>query len=286
MFTQALLSVFIGHSAGLLTRQVPFSDAATEQDVGHIFENAMDWHPVYSGTKVAYFCPGMPNKTVYGTKAHQDWNKDISLAGYGTIKAREYGLQKDLPHQKFALAIHQVNSNGAEWDPVARKLADHDWHVLVPNWSSNPKTDPIQCVGPTGWSQWKLFQGSFRSNLDDILKLYKKDKFDALLGFSWGGWVAGMRALYRPETVERLVLVAPAFLEEEELANYSASRVSTAVFWGEDDRWVPFQNTKFVRRAFGQPKEFEQEPGDHCIHPVWENKIVKFVLNEEDTKKA
>lgn len=281
MLTQVLVSVLIGHSAGLLTRQAPGSTIARmDENMEHVLEHDMDWHPVYSGKDIAYFCPGQPNKTVYGTRATQVWNRNIDLAGYGQIKAREYGRQNQLPHQKFALAIHQVNSDGAEWEPVALLLAQNDWHVLVPNWSSNPKTDPNQCVGPTGWSQWKLFEGAFKQNLDNILNQFKHDQFDALLGFSWGGWVAGMRALHQPETVKRLVLVAPAFLEEEELSPtvLQNCRVPTALFWGEDDRWVSFKNSKFVRHAFGRVQEFVREPGDHCIHPAWESQIADFAM--------
>jgi pimeloyl-ACP methyl ester carboxylesterase len=341
--------------------------------------------------------PNMQGLTIYGRQAAPP-NKSMELS-IGKVWAREYGVG----NSKFAVALHSVYSTGSEWQPVGEQLAERGWYFLIPNWSGNKITDPALCYEEQGeWPRWQKQAPVYAALLDEILDQTGYKKFDALLGFSWGGWIATMRAARYPQTVGKLVLVAPAFLEEDSalspnFAGYIPSGTSgkelakmgnpkvylnklcanvfgkggraaldtevingslrlgihglaknptvkppawgekngaivackkaddcigdhrwaravtskynhkwpsspeefsgcdkqcdqvvcameppsiaarTAIFWGEQDSCVDFENTKWFRTIFKHEEKFYHESGKHCVHPNYESRIVAWV---------
>lgn len=276
LIQQALGIAMVPRKNGLVDRRARNQSLQKRTTSGLSFKDlaAGGALPVHVDGGRDYFCPQPKDHDVYNRTAAHEPTVTIKLSrGFGTIKAREYGQKGG----KFAVVIHQVYSNGGEWEPIALKLAAKHWYVLQPIWTGNPKTDPVQCVGPTGWSRWRCYPHVYTSNLNDILKATGYDKFDALLGFSWGGWAAGMRAAKVPDSVNRVALVCPAFLSEPEARKLDKGiSVPTALFMGTDDRWVPYANSDFIVPMMTNV-EFVHSPGDHCIHPKWEEQIVSFV---------
>lgn len=223
--------------------------------------------------------PNAHGITIYGTESKTPDTK-VHFSGFGDVEARSYGSRSS---SKFALAIHHVSGDGSEWEPIAERLQQQGWFVLVPNWRSLPGTDPQQYFGPHG--NWSEFPESYESNLNDILKQFGYSKFDALIGFSWGGWVAGQRAGNFPNSVGQLALVAPAFGSRDECDGIHIDTPSILI-WGETDEWVRYTPNRvdFVLNMFSHV-EFVHEPGGHYIAPAWEDLIVSFVTTGEIKRK-
>ncbi|KAM4059740.1 alpha/beta hydrolase fold domain-containing protein [Hirsutella rhossiliensis] len=109
------------------------------------------------------------------------------------------------PNGKTALLLHGKNFCGATWQTTIRTLAAKGYRVLAPDQIGFCKSSK-----PSGY-QFSLSQLAWNTRgLLDTLGIANV----TVVGHSMGGMMAARFGLQYPETVDRLVLVAPVGLED------------------------------------------------------------------------
>jgi len=174
---------------------------------------------------------------------------------FGVVEGTEFGSGT-----KLAITIHGMNPALVnEWRAVAVRLGEEGYHVLSPNFHSNPKTAP-----------GSLTDQDTITVLRDLMTAAGAARIATLLGKSWGGGRA-LTFATQSDVLDRLVLVAPAGSPEGTVS------CPTALFWAEDDPTIPVLSSEGIRQALSQEYLFHLEPvGGHKILPEYTEHIVSF----------
>lgn len=145
---------------------------------------------------------------------------------YGRLYARAAGE----PAAPLVLAVHGLSQRNGwhSWEPLMRPLAEGGYYVVsldMPGWGRS---------SATGFDAMDLLQGA--AVLLAVTAHLGRHRARALMGKSWGGALALTAALDAPDSVEKLILTAPAFLAFNRLA---ALRHPVLLAWANDDPAIP-----------------------------------------------
>ncbi len=105
------------------------------------------------------------------------------------------------------VAVHGLTTPSEVWDPVAERLTEIGYRILVYDLYGRGGSDDVSGPQDTAFHVRQLKDLVKALNLDDEL---------ILLGYSMGGQIAAAFAADAPDRVQRLVLVAPSGIRMEE----------------------------------------------------------------------
>jgi len=107
-----------------------------------------------------------------------------------------------------------------------------------------------------------------------------------LVGSSFGGLMAAIHTCKYPETVQRLILLAPALsLPDFEPCAGCAVKTPVIVFHGLGDDVVPFPAVRTIARRVFTNLEYHLVDDDHSLHETFPGMPWNELLLFPDTKK-
>ena len=144
---------------------------------------------------------------------------------YGEV----YGQAVGDPANPLVLGLHGWNANQSwqTWEPMLLPLADAGYYVVsvdMPGWGRSIPAKPLTMSGG-------LATAVVLAILNEL-----NVATAVLMGKSWGGSIALMLAIARPERVSKLILTAPAFRMFKELRTLQQP---VLLAWAEDDPVIP-----------------------------------------------
>lgn len=199
---------------------------------------------------------------------------------FGIIRLREFG-----PHDgPLVICIHGIKDNDFirdEWNPVALRLADEGFHVLVPDFHSAPD---LLRPGKMSGESVRILVEDLASNLDGFVPLrYRSSMIPkvAVFGKSWGARMAAEAAAL-PQVVG-VALVAPSFSEEMAGILLPGIKGKLALLMAEDDAVVPISRSIAFRSLLnGQETYVEVGRGGHTIVKEYVEPLAAFAQSIRD----
>lgn len=110
------------------------------------------------------------------------------------------------------------------------------------------------------------FSGSLDNRLLDLFNLTSNLRNVVLIGSSFGGLMAAVHALVKPEAISKLILLAPAlnFPEFHKYAHFS-SDIETIIYQGIHDTVTPLAKVKPAAEKCFQNLTFHACNDDHIL---------------------
>ena len=156
-----------------------------------------------------------------------------------------------------------------EWVRVAEHLSRHDHVVAIINFHSNSRTAPssgIQSEDISRIINEAVLQGVFHAEKGIIM------------GKSWGGHAAFAYTTNHPESVIKLVLVAPAYSNAPRVAALHQTGVHTFLAWTKDDPMIKYPTSEVWIENMGSDLVFyTAEKGGHTILDEYADPILHFL---------
>jgi hypothetical protein len=156
-----------------------------------------------------------------------------------------------------------------EWVNVAEPLSKRGYVSAIINFHSNQSTKPKGGIEPSDIS--KII-------IESIMEKVFHTKKVIIMGKSWGGFIAYSHAIAHPETVLKLVLLAPAQGTIEQATLLSKTRVPTFLGWARDDTVIPFPSSLVWVHGYGSKLLFySADSGGHAVLEEYAEPIDKFL---------
>jgi len=119
---------------------------------------------------------------------------------YGKTHVIESGPENGFP----VILLHPFGFNGTIWKEATAALCHHRYRTFC--------VDTIGDMGRSSLESPQRFPKSAKEYcdwLEDVCQFFKLKKAH-FIGHSMGGWIANAMAIFKPDYVEKLVLLAPA----------------------------------------------------------------------------
>jgi pimeloyl-ACP methyl ester carboxylesterase len=111
------------------------------------------------------------------------------------------------------------------------------------------------------------FSGPLAQRMDKLDHLLARKTDLVIVGSSYGGLMAALYACRNPESVRRMVLLAPALnLSEFEPCLTQRVEIPTALYHGRFDDVVPQEAVRIIAHKVFSPLDYHAVDDDHSLH--------------------
>lgn len=124
------------------------------------------------------------------------------------------------------------------------------------------------------------FIGPLNQRMDRLNRLLENKTDLVLVGSSYGGLMAAIYACRNPQTVRKLVLLAPA-LNLTEFEPYLACKIEipAALYHGRFDDVVPPETVKIIAQKVFSNLDYHAVDDDHSLHHTFSDMAWDALLN-------
>ena len=144
-----------------------------------------------------------------------EWQNEYLTAYLKVMKLWEVEHQSYEVETSFGTT--HMNICGPEEAPPlillhAASVGSAEWYANVASWAKNFRIFALDTIGDCGWSRAikKMEnQEDYNQWLIEIMEYFNLDKA-SFIGHSYGGWLGMNLAIFHPDKVDKLVLLAPA----------------------------------------------------------------------------
>ena len=110
------------------------------------------------------------------------------------------------------------------------------------------------------------FTGNFENRMELLRKILKGNQNITIIGSSYGGLMATKYAIDHPERVNKLILLAPAIIYENVIAENARVYTPTIIFHGIKDDVVDLNKTRELAQKIFKDLNFIEVDDDHFLH--------------------